>query len=130
MNLTEIKANELAAKINVSQITINDLDGQIKDFQAAKKKLEEELRSFKDELREAMAESGTTRIESKEYGILFRLDAPSVSVKINDESLIDDKFFRVKREADKTAIKKALQVGDAVEGAELVEGKHRLTIKV
>jgi|GEM_PF-3298106 len=130
MNLTEVKANELAAKLNVSNMAIDDLDAQIKALQAKKKKIDGELTEFKNELREAMADSGTTRIESKEHGILFRLDAPSVAVKITNEDLLDDKFFRVKKEVDKTAVKKALQVGDFVGGAELTQGKHRLTIKV
>lgn len=121
------KATELAAKLNVSQINIDDIDAQIKDLQAKKKKLTGELDTFKDDLREAMAEHGVTRIESDD--ILFRLDKPSEVVKITDEKAIPEKFFRVKREVDKTAVKKALQVGDTVEGAELSQGKHRLTIK-
>lgn len=127
-DIVELKAQQLAAKLSVSQLNIDDIDTQIKTLQAKKKKMTDELDQFKDELRESMVEHGVTRIESEE--ILFRLDKPSVVVKITDESLIPDKFFRVKREADKTAIKKALQVGDSVEGAELSEGKHRLTVKV
>lgn len=130
MDLTEVKANELAAKLNVSSMAVDDLDSQIKLLQEKKKKIESDLTCFKNELREAMASSGIKRIESKEHGILFRLDPPAIVLKINDESLIDEKFFRVKREVDKVAVKKALQVGEFVEGAELSEGKHRLTIKV
>ena len=129
-DLIQKQADELAAKLSVSQMTIDDLDEQIKALQARKKKLMASLDQFKDELREGMAEHEISRIESADMGILFRLDAPSVVLKVTDENKIDEKFFRVKKEVDKTAIKKALQVGDVVEGAELVEGKHRLTIKV
>lgn len=130
MNIVEQKADQLAAKLSVNELALNDLDTQIKSLQSKKKKLQSELDSFKDELREGMAENGITRIESADHGILFRLDKPSVRVDIEDESLVPDKFFRVKKELDKTAIKKALEVGDEVSGAALVEGKYRLTIKV
>lgn len=130
MNIVHQQANELAAKLSVNEMALNDLDSQIKTLQARKKKLQGELEAFKDELREGMTESGIVRIESEEHGILFRLDAPTKRVDIEDESQVPDKFFRVKKELDKTAIKKALEVGDDVPGALLVEGKHRLTIKV
>ena len=126
--LVELKAKELSAKLSVNQLNIDDLDSQIKTLQAKKKKIQTDIDQFKDDLREAMVEHDITRIESDD--ILFRLDKPSQVVKITDESAIDEKFFRVKKEVDKTAVKKALQVGDKVEGAELSEGKHRLTIKV
>lgn len=130
MDIVHQQANELAAKLSVNEMAVNDLDSQIKSLQAKKKKLQGELDSFKDELREGMAEHGITRIESVEHGILFRLDKPSKRVEIEDESQVPEKFFRVKKELDKTAIKKALEVGDEVQGALLVEGKHRLTVKV
>lgn len=127
-DLVELKAQELAANLQVSQINIDDLDAQIKALQAKKKKLTSGLDNFKDDLRAAMVEHGVTRIESED--ILFRLDKPSVVVNIKDEAAIPDKYFKTVRQLDKMAVKKALQVGDAVEGAELSEGKYRLTVKV
>lgn len=129
MNIVHQKAQDLAAKLSVNEMALSDLDSQIKTLQARKKKVQGELDAFKDELREGMAENGINRIENEEYGILFRLDAPTKRVDIEDEKSIPEKFFRVKKELDKTAIKKALEVGDDVPGALLVEGKHRLTIK-
>lgn len=130
MNIVHQQANDLAAKLSVNEMALNDLDSQIKTLQARKKKLQGELEAFKDELREGMAENGIVRIESEEHGILFRLDKPSKRVEIDNESDVPEKFFRIKKELDKTAIKKALEVGDDVPGAQLIEGKHRLTIKV
>ena len=127
-DIIEMKAQQLATKLQVSQVNIDDLDDQIKALQAKKKKLTSEIDGFKDDLRAAMVEHGVKRIESED--ILFRLDAPSVVVSIKDESLIPDKYFKTVRQLDKMAVKKALQVGDSVDGAELAEGKHRLTVKV
>jgi regulator of replication initiation timing len=126
-DIIEMKAQQLAAKLSVSQLNIDDLDEQIKVLQGKKKKLTTELDQFKDDLREAMVEHGVTRIESDD--ILFRLDKPSTVLKVTDESAIPKKYFKVVEQLDKMAVKKALQVGDDVEGAELSEGKHRLTIK-
>ena len=123
------KAHDLAAKLSVNEMALSDLDSQIKTLQARKKKMQSELDSFKDELREGMAENGISRIENEEHGILFRLDAPTKRIEVSDETVIPEKFFRIKKEIDKTAVKKALEVGDEVPGALLVEGKHRLTIK-
>lgn len=123
------KADELAAMISVSEMALDDLDSQIKALQAKKKKRQSELDEFKDNLREGMKENGITRIENHEHGILFRLDAPSVSVKVTDESALPEQFFRVKKEVDKAKLKQYLKDGP-IDGAELVEGKHKLTIKV
>jgi len=129
MNIIEAQGQELAARLSVNELAIDDLDSKIKDLQAKKKNLVDSVESFKDELREAMEAAGITRIENKEYGILFRLDPPSKRVEITDESLIPEKYFRVKREVNKTAIKAAIGVGDLVDGAAVVEGKSRLVIK-
>lgn len=128
MNLVEAKASELVSKLEIREMAISDLDSKIKELQARKKSITTEIDSFKNDLREAMSENGITRIESD--GVLFRLDKPSVQVKIDDESVIDERFFRVKKEVDKIVVKKALQTGDSVDGASLIEGKNRLTIKI
>ena len=129
-NLVEQQAQDLAAKLSVTELSISDLDEQIKSLTAKKKKLTAEIDKFKNDLRQAMSDSGITRIESVEHGILFRLDKPSSVVSIDNESLIPEKYFKVVRQLDKMAVKKALQIGDSIEGASLQEGKHRLTIKV
>jgi len=129
MNLVDQKATELAAKLSVNEMALNDIDEQIKTLQAKKKRLTSSLEEFKDDLREAMSNSGVTRIENDEYGILFRLDPPSSRVEIDDESAIPEKFLKTKIEVNKTAIKQALKVGDDVPGAKLTEGKHRLIVR-
>ena len=54
-------------------------------------------------------ENGVLKIENADYGIMFRLDAPLKRVDIEDESSIPEKFYRTKKELDRTAIKKALR---------------------
>jgi len=130
MDLIKQQPQELAAKLSVNDMAISDIDSQIKSLQAKKKKLTKEVDDFKSELREQMAEHGVTRIESEDHDIMIRLDPPSKQVSIDDEESIPEKFFRVKKEVDKVAIKKAIECGDFVDGASIKEGKHRLVIKL
>lgn len=51
------------------------------------------------------------------------------SVVITDEAAIPDDYFRVKREVDKTLIKKAISDGFVVTGASLSNGGSRLTVR-
>ena len=75
----------------------------------------------------AMEEFGINKIKSETLQLSFR---KSESVDIFDESLIDDKFKKVKTEIslDKTAIKNAIKNGEDVQGAKIVE-KNNLQIK-
>jgi hypothetical protein len=52
------------------------------------------------------------------------------SVVILNEALIPERFQRIKREPNKTAIKNALVNGDDVPGAELSNGGEQLTIRI
>ena len=125
--LVEQKARQLATTLEINGMSIADLDSQIKELQAKRKAIDSDMTAFKDELREAMDANGITRIEAD--GILFRLDKPLPVVKITDEGALDEKFIRTKREPDKAKIKQYLKDGP-VDGAELVNGKPKLTIKV
>lgn len=51
------------------------------------------------------------------------------SVVILDEKLLKDEFIRIKREPDKIAIKKAIDDGKTVDGAQLSNGGETLVIK-
>lgn len=66
---------------------------------------------------------GLKSIEFINQKVTLKNNPPSV--KINDEELIPDKFKKEKVSItiDKTAIKKAIQDGEEVIGAELVVGK-------
>ena len=58
------------------------------------------------------------------------LRAKPASVLILDESAIPDKYMRIKKEPDKTAIKAALESKEEVSGALLSNGGIGLTVRV
>lgn len=126
-DLIHTKASELASTLSFQLMAIDDLDSQIKELTKRKKAMQKKIDDAKDFIRNGMAENGITRIECDDF--LFRLDPPVKILQVNDESLIDDKFFKTVRQLDKTAVKKAIEVDGFVDGAEIVDGKNRLMVQ-
>lgn len=58
------------------------------------------------------------------------LQSPRASVNVTDLDAIPQGYFRLKKEADKTALKKALEAGEEIPGAELALGDETLSIRV
>ena len=58
------------------------------------------------------------------------LQSPRASVNVTDLEAIPQGYFRLKKEADKTALKKALEAGEEIPGAELALGDETLSIRV
>jgi len=77
-------------------------------------------KSLKMNLQAAMESTGKTKIKTNEFTIYIQNNAPSV--KIPDESLVPAYLMKIKREPDKTEIKKLLKEGKDVPGTELVAG--------
>lgn len=55
---------------------------------------------------------------------------PCESVNVTDVDELPQGYFKIKREADKTALKTALMAGETIPGAELQLGLSGLTIRV
>ena len=96
-------------------------DKEIKRLTERKKALQNAQERVKNNLKNAMEEFNIIEIKGQTLKITFR---KSESVEIDDIEALDDKFKRVKVEADKTAIKQAIKQGEQVEGARLVENNN------
>lgn len=137
----------------MQETTLNTLGNSIWDIQLKKAKASIDVQEAEDKLRkteeykdlefkkEVLRQYEQTEEEMKEAIKVWmeQLNLKSLdfinqkvtlknnppSVKINDEELIPDKFKKEKISItiDKTAIKKAIQDGEEVIGAELVVGK-------
>lgn len=92
------------------------------------KQLENRAQSFIDYLDSNMQRAGITEIECPLFKIKYRKNTPSVLIE--DESLIDKKFIKEKitTAPDKTAIKKAIQDGEVIEGASLQQGEKLVIV--
>ena len=99
---------------------IHDEMDNLKTREAAAKRRAE---SLKNHLAQSMAAVGKDKIETSRAALSFR---KSTAVNILRDVEIPDDLCKVKidRQPDKSAIKKLLQAGELVPGAELVENRN------
>lgn len=123
----DIQLQKAKALIDVQQaeaklydtVEYKDLEfkrGVLKQYESVEEDMKQQILLGMDAL-------GLKSIEFINQKVTLKNNPPSV--KINDEELIPDKFKKEKVSItiDKTAIKKAIQDGEEVIGAELVVGK-------
>lgn len=123
----DIQLQKAKALIDVQQaeaklydtVEYKDLEfkrGVLKQYERVEEDMKEQILLGMDAL-------GLKSMEFINQKVTLKNNPPSV--KINDEELIPDKFKKEKVSItiDKTAIKKAIQDGEDVIGAELVVGK-------
>lgn len=103
------------------------IDIEIKRLTALKKTRQNALDKFKDYLRENMERTNINKIECPLFSI--SLGVSQDVVEISDLNSLPKEYKKVKTEADKTAIKKALKAGEDIPGAKLEKGKSKLTIR-
>lgn len=113
-----IDVQEAEAKL-YDTVEYKDLEfkrGVLKQYESVEEDMKQQILLWMDAL-------GLKSIEFINQKVTLKNNPPSV--KINDEELIPDKFKKEKVSItiDKTAIKKAIQDGEEVIGAELVVGK-------
>lgn len=96
-------------------------DREIKRLQERKQVLKNAQERVKNNLKSAMEEFGIELIEGRTLKISFR---KSESVEVDNVDELDEKFKKVKVEADKTAIKQAIKNGEEVKGARLVKNNN------
>ena len=126
-NELETKAVDYGYVIKAFDDEIDIIDREIERLEERKAYVKKNKERMKTIVSSAMEEFGINKIKSETLQLSFR---KSESVDIFDESLIDDKFKKVKTEIslDKTAIKNAIKNGEDVQGAKIVE-KNNLQIK-
>lgn len=128
----QVSENNLKAKgIDIGYV-IKSFDDEIAIYEREIKRLTDRKRALqntqeriKERLISAMQEFGIIDIKGQTLKVSLR---KSECVEIDNVDLLDDKFKRVKVEADKTAIKNAIKEGEQVVGARIVQ-KDNLQIK-
>lgn len=103
------------------------LQSLIDDMQVRKQRLlnrAEKRREVAMSLMDAIGETKITRAD-----MTITVNAGRQKVVITDENEIPDRYCRIKREPDKTAIRDALEAGNPVLGAELSNRTSQLTIR-
>ena len=131
-NKLVITKQELAEKsVNYAMVILNNqadsqaIETEIKRLKALKDAIDSTTDKLKEAVSNAMLMHDLTEVKSPLVKMSFR---KSKSVHITDENELDASFFEYKRTVNKTAIKKAIEDGKLVAGAELIE-KDNLQIK-
>ena len=126
-NELETKAVDYGYVIKAFDDEIDIIDREIERLEERKAYVKKNKERMKTIVSSAMEEFGINKIKSETLQLSFR---KSESVDVFDESLVDEKFKKVKTEIsfDKTAIKNAIKNGEDVQGAKIVE-KNNLQIK-
>ena len=131
-NKLVITKQELAEKsVNYALVILNNqadsnaIDAEIKRLKALKDAIDTTNEKLKEAVSNAMLMHDLTEVKSPLVKMSFR---KSKSVHITDENELDASFFEYKRTVNKTAIKKAIEGGELVSGAELIE-KDNLQVK-
>ncbi len=119
----------------------SDLFGVVERLVRESRALKAEVSGLREQATEIVARAGK-RAEREQairqaiLGLMTAADLPKIktatasvsvaatrpSVVVTDEAALPDQFIRLKREADKAAIKSALEAGESVPGASLSNG--------
>lgn len=120
------KLQSTVCVIREMEAEANKFDEEIKRMSEIKKTYSNTADRLKEYIRFEMEKVGL----DKSKGLFsISLGAPSISTEVSDVDSLPEKYKKVSVSADKTAIGKALKAGEVIEGASLVEGKRRLTIR-
>lgn len=124
----EQKLSMVAPMLRSHEQLIAAYKGDEEVARAKRSKLEADIDWLKDNMRENMDLTGTTKLELA--GLRISAKAGAEAVQIDDESAIPSEYFRIKKEIDKAGIKKAIKAGTDVPGAQVVPGKTSITIEL
>jgi hypothetical protein len=97
------------------------IDAEIKRLQELKKKSAKVSDYLKERISQAMFDFGIEKVETPTLKLSFR---KSEAVVVDDETLLNQKYFNYKPTVDKTAIKADLKSGVDVAGARIVTNQN------
>ena len=122
MNFEE-KIKNIVMLMRNYESDITAIDEEIKRLQDLKKYKKNQVESLKNYVAYAMETAQKEKLETDIFKIWFR---KSKAVEILEEDKIPEDFTEIVevKKIDKTELKKALQAGQEIEGAQLVQRKN------
>jgi hypothetical protein len=122
INQTELqeKAINYGFAVKMLESDVDIIEAEIKRLQVLKTAKNNAIERMKESVLNAMSIYGIEKVTSPTLTLSVRLNPASVSIPMQE--LLDSKFLIEKTtiQADKVAIKKAIESGENVEGATLV----------
>lgn len=102
---------------------LDAVDAELKRLTAIKRAKASHIEMLKSRMLTAMQDGGIDKVADPVMPI--RLQNSPVSVRIStDIDALPNEFVKVKYDADKTALAKALKCGIKIDGVELVQSQH------
>lgn len=97
------------------------LENRAKELLTEAKRLRKRTAWLDSYMADAMRKTGIGDLEGEDFAIKLERDR-DVAVDVTDEEALPQQFWRVseKRDPDKVALRKALQAGEQIPGAQLV----------
>lgn len=116
----ELKADNYARVLVELDGQINTLKAEEKRLADKRKAIENNVKRMKQSLEESMRLTGKTKFKTDFFS--FNIQKNPVSVKVIDESLIDENYFvEQPKKLDKQQLKEDLKMGANILGAELIQ---------
>lgn len=116
-----VKVEGYATSIHQFEAFAEAADAEIKRLMALKKSAQGAAKRLKDNLAYGMEVMGYDKVDMGLHKLSFR---NSTAVNITDEVRIPNQYIKVETSIDKMALKKDLQAGMVIEGAELVTNRN------
>lgn len=116
-----VKVEGYAVSIRKFDALAEAADAEIKRIQAIKKSATNAAKRLKESLAYGMEVMGVDKAEIGLNKLSFRT---STAVNITDEAHIPNQYIKVETSIDKMALKKDLQAGMVIDGAELVTNRN------
>lgn len=117
----EQKAENITYILKDYETDIQILRDEEKRLAAKRKSIEARRDRLKDYLYSNMKHTGLKKLKAGTFDL--RIQKNPKAVVIYDESKLTGDFIKIKKEIDKQKIKQAIEAGELVEGAELVQGE-------
>ena len=115
------KAESYAVIIQEQKAAMDMLDAEMDRLGKRYDRYKKTAEWLKERLASAMTENGKDKVETGKFLLSFR---KSKRIQIDDEAVIPEEFFEVKRKPMKAEIKKAIEAGQAVAGCQIVEERN------
>ncbi len=126
----EAIGDALAAKLDSCAAMVRTLEGEAEVYAAEAKRMVDKRRAaeaatdrIKGYMQAALYAAGERKVKGARFTVAIQANPPAVQLSESDPAKLPPEFVRTKLEIDKTAIKKALEVGTVLPFAELVQGE-------
>lgn len=128
VKLEQVSTNFNEKITNIARL-VKNLEAEANAIREEEKRLAKKRRSkekqiewLKDYIKNAMLQTETSSVKDAIISVSIRNTQPKLVIT-NENAIKDERFIRIKREINKSALKDAIKSGEEIEGVSLEENK-------